>query len=67
MSQSIKDARAKLENLRPNDFYFRILQGFEGICPDISEFLTIKDGGAGSIKHCVIAHGRTVSLIISFF
>ena len=36
-----KDARVIFTNLRPKDFYFRILQGFEGICPLYSEFLTL--------------------------
>ena len=42
MAQTVKDARAKLANLRPKDFHFRISQGFEGICPLNSEFLTLR-------------------------
>jgi len=39
--QEVKDAHSNFANLHPWDFYFRILQGFEGICRDNSELLTV--------------------------
>jgi len=41
VSQLIKDAQAIYANFGPMENNFRILQGFEGVCPNISEFLTV--------------------------